>query len=559
MENVEKIIDAIDEKTDISVNNPSSIYKPIIEAQKETTEAIKEIKISPQKDNIKVSLDGVSVIAIKGDKGDPGLNGINGKDGYTPKKFKDYFTKEEIEQIIKRIQKSIRIPKDGKDGKNGYTPVSGEDYPTYSEIKKQVEEAVALLPTPKDGKIPNHEWNKDKTRIRFETPDGEWGEWSDVLKGKDGKTTFFGGGINNFIELNDAPNHYTGEAGKILKVNSAENGLEFVTPQSIEDVNWGEISGTLDNQTDLKSALDLKANSADLSIVATSGSHEDLTNLDVDDHKQYALLAGRSGGQTLIGGSGITDILKLQGTSGNGTLNSPAIKALVGNNGATTAFTVLNNGNVGIGTTAPSAKLHVNGKLYIGSSPGVLINYYDFLVEKSDLAAAFITDLPTSAVSGRAFAVGVTGENNVRTLFYSNGFIGFGPGSSTRDTFIGRSDTNTLRIGSSYDGTGNGNLIVNGNIGIGTTSPTAYLNIKAGTATAGTAPLKFTTGVVNTTPEAGTMEYNNTFHLTNSDATRRHIVTAPNTTKVTASAPYTNDGYVTVNIGGTDFKVMTTA
>jgi len=55
------------------------------------------------------------------------------------------------------------------------------------------------------------------------------------------------------------------------------------------------------------------------------------------------------------------------------------------------------------------------------------------------------------------------------------------------------------------------------------------------------------------------MEYNNTFHLTNSDATRRHIATAPNTTKVTAGAPYTNDGYVVINIGGTDFKVMTTA
>ena len=81
----------------------------------------------------------------------------------------------------------------------------------------------------------------------------------------------------------------------------------------------------------------------------------------------------------------------------------------------------------------------------------------------------------------------------------------------------------------------------------------------AGTATASTAPLKFTSGTNLTTAEAGAIEYNNTFHVTNSDATRRHVVTAPNTTKVTASAPYTNDGYITMNIGGTDFKVMTTA
>lgn len=88
---------------------------------------------------------------------------------------------------------------------------------------------------------------------------------------------------------------------------------------------------------------------------------------------------------------------------------------------------------------------------------------------------------------------------------------------------------------------------------------TAYITLKAGTATASTAPLKFTSGTNLTTAEAGAMEYNNTFHLTNSDATRRHIVTAPNTTKITAAAPYANDGYIVVNIGGTDFKFMTTA
>lgn len=80
----------------------------------------------------------------------------------------------------------------------------------------------------------------------------------------------------------------------------------------------------------------------------------------------YARLAGSAGGQTLIGGTGVTDILKLQGTSGNGTLTSPAIQLLVGNNGATIAATILNNGNVGIGTTTPSNLLHlystVNGK-----------------------------------------------------------------------------------------------------------------------------------------------------------------------------------------------------
>ena len=46
-----------------------------------------------------------------------------------------------------------------------------------------------------------------------------------------------------------------------------------------------------------------------------------------------------------------------------------------------------------------------------------------------------------------------------------------------------------------------------GNVGIGTTGPTAVLHLKAGTATANTAPLKFTSGVLNTVAEAGAVEF----------------------------------------------------
>lgn len=46
-----------------------------------------------------------------------------------------------------------------------------------------------------------------------------------------------------------------------------------------------------------------------------------------------------------------------------------------------------------------------------------------------------------------------------------------------------------------------------GNVGIGTISPTAVLHLKAGTAVASTAPLKFTSGPLNTTAEAGAIEF----------------------------------------------------
>ena len=96
-------------------------------------------------------------------------------------------------------------------------------------------------------------------------------------------------------------------------------------------------------------------------VLITDGSGvPNWTNISSDTFTQYALLVGRSGGQTLVGGSGVTDVLNLQGTSGNGTAGNAAINLKVGNNGGTTAMTVLNNGSVGVGTVAPVSTMVVD-------------------------------------------------------------------------------------------------------------------------------------------------------------------------------------------------------
>jgi len=62
----------------------------------------------------------------------------------------------------------------------------------------------------------------------------------------------------------------------------------------------------------------------------------------------------------VIGGSSTTQDLTFKTTTGIGATGAD-MHFLVGNNGATEAMTILNNGNVGIGTTAPQTKLHVSG------------------------------------------------------------------------------------------------------------------------------------------------------------------------------------------------------
>lgn len=74
------------------------------------------------------------------------------------------------------------------------------------------------------------------------------------------------------------------------------------------------------------------------------------------------LLAGRTGGTTIIGGTAAGDALNLQGTSGNGTAGTNAINLKVGNNGNATPLAIANNGtvtltNASIVAAAPTLKI----------------------------------------------------------------------------------------------------------------------------------------------------------------------------------------------------------
>lgn len=67
-----------------------------------------------------------------------------------------------------------------------------------------------------------------------------------------------------------------------------------------------------------------------------------------------------------------------------------------------------------------------------------------------------------------------------------------------------------------------------GQLGLGVTGPTAVLHLKAGTASANTGPLKFTSGTNLTTAEAGTMEYDGTELYFSPSTTRQKLVRSLN-------------------------------
>lgn len=114
----------------------------------------------------------------------------------------------------------------------------------------------------------------------------------------------------------------------------AGNALNAVFADSSNTVN--SLSGH--DNTEL-------SNGAGYITTVSGGDHNSLSNLTVGDvHTQYAFLAGRSGGQLLIGGTASGNSLTLRSTS-----NATKGKILFG----TSAYDEVNN-RLGIGTTTPT-------------------------------------------------------------------------------------------------------------------------------------------------------------------------------------------------------------
>ena len=203
----------------------------------------------------------------------------------------------------------------------------------------------------------------------------------------------------------------------------------------------------------------------------------------------FALLAGRSGGQTVIGGTAVTDDLSLQTTSGVGTTGAD-MHFKVGNNGATEAMTILNSGNVGIGTTGPGSTLEVAGGITVKkTSTGIQSIFHDYY---GGARGALVTRNDADSVDSRGSGLGIqsgAGVLKAQVLGVSE--------DSSRDAYslvfstttAGGSVATAMRLWGngglslgSYTGSNpaTGNIITSGNIGVGYADPgTAKLAINA--------------------------------------------------------------------------------
>jgi hypothetical protein len=156
-------------------------------------------------------------------------------------------------------------------------------------------------------------------------------------------------------------------------------------------------------------------------IVQGSIDHGSIAGLTDDDHTGYARLAGRSGGQTLIGGTAANDDLTLEGTS-NAT--------------RTTSYVVLqpNGGNVGIGTTTPRSKLEVFNSAtsqIILSTGNAQASYRDWAFNVGgDVAGGLSIQVGSSAGTSPVATV------NTKMFISSAGNVGIGTISPSRKLHV---------------------------------------------------------------------------------------------------------------------------
>lgn len=254
-----------------------------------------------------------------------------------------------------------------------------------------------------------------------------------------------------------------------------------------------------------------------------------------------------------------------------GTKGTQNLELLVNNS----AQAVLDsNGRMGIGTTTPGVTLDIVSRTpstAVGANrTGVSVSS-----EGTDVGSRYFaryagtsrTPIFQGLSSGGTLAAPtVTADGRALVEFSGAGYDGTDWVTGSAISMRATQDWSAAGQGSDirFITTGNGatsnsekmRLDPSGNLGIGLTSPTAVLNIKAGGSLEGTSPLKFTTGALLTTPENGAVEYDGTDLYLTTAGVRRKLASSTTTGDYSGVGSITGSGALNISAGGSNQNLV---
>jgi hypothetical protein len=205
----------------------------------------------------------------------------------------------------------------------------------------------------------------------------------------------------------------------------------------------------------------------------------------------------------------------------NGTVTTRPLIAFA--NAATDVMTILANGNVGIGTTSPASKLDLFGTgqvMEMGDTTGTSDAYIDFMTNRGKFGFEAATGIRFQGTSTRpiVFGMGLWGAGEV-ARFAAN----------------------------------------SGNLGLGTTTPTANLQVAQSTTGTGTVAVSGTAVTGTNTQFTNTFKVGDTITVTTTSGSETKAITAVTSDTVLATAAFTGTasaGTAYTLTGGTRFSVF---
>src|SRR3990167_6441461 len=162
---------------------------------------------------------------------------------------------------------------------------------------------------------------------------------------------------------------------------------------------------------------------------------------------------------------------------------------------------VLDNQNHGGETIAPNSTDDFRiGKVWDADQSGS-VNYFLGMIDDVRYYNKVLSDTDISKIYNNGNGTdeqGLNAASVVETDVWSSqdGVLASEEGIQTYGHGLGRTVIDGLTTRFNIGGVQKVVIDGSGNVGIGTTTPTAVLHLKAGTATANTAPLKFTSGAL---------------------------------------------------------------